>query len=65
MEADAGLILMDSIKTEVVVIGAGPGGYAPLLRGGQNQRVCWSNRNAGRRLLNRGCIPSKHSHHEI
>ena len=49
-----------SIHTEILVIGAGPGGYAPPFV----PRSCKSNsvdrdEHMGGVCLNRGCIPSK------
>ncbi len=50
------------IKTEVVVIGAGPGGYVAAIRLGQlNKKVVLvdEEKNLGGICLNHGCIPSK------
>ena len=52
---------MDNIRTEVVVIGSGPGGYVAAIRAGQlgKQVVCIEKEFAGGVCLNVGCIPSK------
>src|SRR5712664_2975987 len=53
---------MDSIKTEVVVVGAGPGGYAAAFYAADlGKKVILSDREKklGGVCLNRGCIPSK------
>ena len=50
------------IKTEVVVIGAGPGGYAAAFRAsdlGKKVTLIEKDENLGGVCLNRGCIPSK------
>ncbi|WP_436347150.1 dihydrolipoyl dehydrogenase [Natronorubrum sp. FCH18a] len=50
-----------TVSTEVLVIGAGPGGYVAAIRAGQRGKdVTLVERNAyGGVCLNRGCIPSK------
>lgn len=51
-----------SIKTEVVVIGAGPGGYTAAFRAadlGQQVVLIEKHENIGGVCLNVGCIPSK------
>ncbi|HXE41719.1 MAG TPA: NAD(P)/FAD-dependent oxidoreductase, partial [Candidatus Baltobacteraceae bacterium] len=53
---------MDAIKTEVVVVGAGPGGYAAAFYAADlGKKVILIEREArlGGVCLNRGCIPSK------
>jgi dihydrolipoamide dehydrogenase len=53
---------MDAIKTELVVIGAGPGGYAAaFFAADQGKQVVLVEREKrlGGVCLNRGCIPSK------
>src|ERR1022692_515798 len=53
---------MDSIKTEVVVIGAGPGGYAAAFYAadlGKKVILIEREKRLGGVCLNRGCIPSK------
>src|SRR3954465_2511971 len=53
---------MDSIKTEVVVVGAGPGGYAAAFYAADlGKKVILIERETrlGGVCLNRGCIPSK------
>lgn len=52
---------MDNIRTEVAVIGSGPGGYVAAIRAGQlgKQVVCIEKESAGGVCLNVGCIPSK------
>ena len=51
----------NTLKTEVVVIGAGPGGYVAAIRLAQlNKKVVLvDNDNLGGICLNYGCIPSK------
>src|SRR5574341_729399 len=46
---------------DVVILGAGPGGYVAALRAAQlGARVCLIEKNVvGGTCLNRGCIPSK------
>src|SRR5450631_3069281 len=62
---------MDSIKTEVVVIGAGPGGYAAAFYAadlGKKVILIEKEKKLGGVCLNRGCIPSKaflYSTHQI
>ncbi len=53
---------MDPIKTEIVVVGAGPGGYAAAFYAADlGKKVVLIERDArlGGVCLNRGCIPSK------
>src|SRR6185503_15453360 len=53
---------MDSIKTEIVVIGAGPGGYAAAFYAadkGKKVILVEKDKRLGGVCLNRGCIPSK------
>src|SRR5213595_447297 len=53
---------MDAIKTEVVVIGAGPGGYAAAFYAadkGKKVILVEQDKRLGGVCLNRGCIPSK------
>src|SRR5476649_2694249 len=53
---------MDSIKTEIVVVGAGPGGYtAAFYAADMGRKVILIEREKrlGGVCLNRGCIPSK------
>jgi dihydrolipoamide dehydrogenase len=53
---------MDSIKTEIVVVGAGPGGYAAAFYAADlGKKVILIERETrlGGVCLNRGCIPSK------
>src|SRR5580698_5857808 len=53
---------MDSIKTEVVVVGAGPGGYAAAFYAadlGKRVILIEREKKLGGVCLNRGCIPSK------
>ena len=53
---------MEPIKTEIVVIGAGPGGYAAAFYAAdKGKKVTLIEREArlGGVCLNRGCIPSK------
>src|SRR5260370_10139344 len=53
---------MDPIKTEIVVVGAGPGGYAAAFYAAdKGKRVILVERDKrlGGVCLNRGCIPSK------
>ena len=58
----------ETLRTEALVIGAGPGGYVAAIRAAQTglKVVCvdgWMNRDGGTALggtcLNAGCIPSK------
>ena len=62
---------MDSVKTEIVVLGAGPGGYAAAFYAADlGKKVILVERDArlGGVCLNRGCIPSKallHAAHTI
>lgn len=53
---------MDAIKTEIVVIGAGPGGYAAAFYAadkGKKVILIEQEKRLGGVCLNRGCIPSK------
>src|ERR1700674_4186642 len=53
---------MDSIKTELVVVGAGPGGYAAAFYAadlGKRVILIEKDKRLGGVCLNRGCIPSK------
>src|SRR5918911_1109333 len=53
---------MDPIKTEVVVVGAGPGGYAAAFYAadhGKKVLLVEKDKRLGGVCLNRGCIPSK------
>src|SRR5271157_4617266 len=53
---------MEPIKTEIVVVGAGPGGYAAAFYAADlGKKVVLVERDArlGGVCLNRGCIPSK------
>src|SRR5947207_15559074 len=53
---------MEALKTEIVVLGAGPGGYAAAFYAAdKGKRVILVERDArlGGVCLNRGCIPSK------
>jgi dihydrolipoamide dehydrogenase len=52
---------METLKTEVVVIGSGPGGYVAAIRAGQlgKKVVCVEKEQWGGVCLNVGCIPSK------
>src|SRR6266436_2099665 len=62
---------MDPIKTEIVVVGAGPGGYAAAFYAADlGKKVILIERDTrlGGVCLNRGCIPSKallHAAHTI
>ena len=62
---------MDPIQTEVVVIGAGPGGYAAAFYAadlGKRVVLVEMDKRLGGVCLNRGCIPSKallHATHQI
>jgi dihydrolipoamide dehydrogenase len=54
--------MTETIKTEVVVIGAGPGGYAAAFRAadlGKKVVLIDKDTSLGGVCLNRGCIPSK------
>jgi len=54
--------MVESIQTEIVVIGAGPGGYtAAFYAAAQGKKVLLIDRDRrlGGTCLNRGCIPSK------
>ena len=53
---------MDPIKTEIVVVGAGPGGYAAAFYAadlGKKVILIERDKQLGGVCLNRGCIPSK------
>src|SRR5262245_15257001 len=53
---------MDPIKTEIVVLGAGPGGYAAAFYAadlGKKVILVGREKRLGGVCLNRGCIPSK------
>jgi dihydrolipoamide dehydrogenase len=53
---------MDPIKTEIVVLGAGPGGYAAAFYAadrGKKVIMVEQDKRLGGVCLNRGCIPSK------
>src|SRR5215813_251858 len=53
---------MDPIKTEIVVVGAGPGGYAAAFYAadlGKKVVLIERDKRLGGVCLNRGCIPSK------
>ena len=62
---------MESTKAEVIVIGAGPGGYAAAFYAadkGKNVILIEQEKNLGGVCLNHGCIPSKallHATHQI
>ncbi len=62
---------MESIKTEIVVVGAGPGGYAAAFYAadlGKKVVLVERDKRLGGVCLNRGCIPSKallHAAHTI
>ena len=52
---------METTRTQVVVIGSGPGGYVAAIRLGQlgKQVICVERESPGGVCLNVGCIPSK------
>ena len=53
---------MDTIETDIVVIGAGPGGYAAAFYAADKGRkviLVEQDKRLGGVCLNRGCIPSK------
>src|SRR5213075_1389383 len=53
---------MDPIKTEIVVVGAGPGGYTAAFYAadlGKKVILIEKDKRLGGVCLNRGCIPSK------
>src|SRR5437667_1987220 len=62
---------MEPIKTEIVVVGAGPGGYAAAFYAadlGKKVILVERDQRLGGVCLNRGCIPSKallHAAHTI
>jgi heterodisulfide reductase subunit A-like polyferredoxin len=62
LERKGGETLVEPIRTEIVVVGAGPGGYAAAFHAAEGGRtVVLLKRGArlGGVCLNRGCIPSK------
>jgi dihydrolipoamide dehydrogenase len=59
---------MDPIKTELVVVGAGPGGYAAAFYAadlGKKVILIEKDKRLGGVCLNRGCIPSKALLHAV
>jgi dihydrolipoamide dehydrogenase len=62
---------MESIKTDIVVVGAGPGGYAAAFYAadlGKKVILVEKDKKLGGVCLNRGCIPSKallHAAHTV
>src|SRR3954467_1668958 len=62
---------MENINTEIVVVGAGPGGYAAAFYAadlGKKVILVERDKRLGGVCLNRGCIPSKallHASHTI
>jgi len=52
---------METIRTQALVIGSGPGGYVAAIRLGQLgiQTICVEKESSGGVCLNVGCIPSK------
>src|SRR5438445_6328059 len=62
---------MEALKTEIVVLGAGPGGYAAAFYAadlGKKVILIERDQRLGGVCLNRGCIPSKallHAAHTI
>src|ERR1044072_2173530 len=59
---------MDKLKTEVVVLGGGPGGYAAAFYAadlGKKVILVEQEKRLGGACLNRGCIPSKALLHAI
>src|SRR5947209_15965963 len=53
---------MDRTKTEIIVVGAGPGGYAAAFYAadlGKKVILVEQDKKLGGVCLNRGCIPSK------
>ena len=53
---------MESIHSEIVVLGAGPGGYAAAFYAadlGKKVLLVEQDKKLGGVCLNRGCIPSK------
>src|SRR5260370_39903257 len=53
---------MDRVKTEIAVLGAGPGGYAAAFYAadkGKKVNLIEQEKRLGGVCLNRGCIPSK------
>jgi dihydrolipoamide dehydrogenase len=62
---------MDPTKTEIVIVGAGPGGYAAAFYAadlGKKVILVEQDKRLGGVCLNRGCIPSKaliHATHQI
>src|SRR5205814_2041349 len=63
--------LMDAMPTDIVVLGAGPGGYAAAFYAadlGKKVILVEQDKRLGGVCLNRGCIPSKallHATHQI
>ena len=60
--------MSNDIKTQVVVLGAGPGGYSAAFRAadlGLDVVLVESRETLGGVCLNVGCIPSKALLHEI
>src|SRR5208283_218477 len=56
------LIIMEPTKTEIVVVGGGPGGYAAAFYAadlGRKVILVERDKRLGGVCLNRGCIPSK------
>src|SRR5271156_6258486 len=53
--------MAETIKTKVLVVGGGPGGYVAAIRAGQLglDTVLVTNDDPGGTCLLRGCIPSK------
>src|SRR6059036_864617 len=59
---------MDPTKTEIVIVGAGPGGYAAAFYGadlGKKVILVERDKRLGGVCLNRGCIPSKALLHAV
>jgi len=52
---------METVRTQALVIGSGPGGYVAAIRLGQlgKQVICVEKETSGGVCLNVGCIPSK------
>lgn len=52
---------METLRTDIAVIGSGPGGYVAAIRAGQlgQQVICIEKDEPGGVCLNVGCIPSK------
>lgn len=70
-DGKASSIIMEPINTEIVVLGAGPGGYAAAFYAadlGKKVILVERDKRLGGVCLNRGCIPSKallHASHTI